>query len=192
MRGYPVHTSPPGQPGTPVDPEVDKALAEVRDALDRHDVERAAQCIERVLEQGVDHWEIYHLQGIIAARQQRWDDAEQHFQRAHQINPTHPGPLTNLGNLRTEKGQYDEAITYYEQALAFDPDYPNAHHNIAVALRRIGRLDESVRHLKRAQRLEARVPKSRRGGASGAGVPPAGWLLLLGALAMAAAVFWLR
>lgn len=188
-----MHTPHPGHPGsTSVDPEVDKILTAARNALDRYDLQRAHECVDRAMEQAPDHWETYHLKGIIAARQQSWDEAEQCFQRAHQLNPTHPGPLTNLGNLRCEKGQYDEAISFYEQALAFDPDYPNAHHNIAVALRRIGRLDESVRHLKRAQRLEARMPKSRRAGGPGGGPMSAGWLLLIGALAMAAAVLWLR
>lgn len=164
------------------------ALDDARRAVERNDLEAAESALERAEQDAPDLWEVHHLRGIVAARRRQWDDAEARFQRAHRLNPNHPAPLTNLGNLRIERGRYDEAIGYFEQALALDPDYPNAHHNLAVAYRRMGRLDESVRHLKRAQRLEGRR-------ALGAGAPsqpaaPAGWMLLLGAVATAAIVLW--
>lgn len=164
------------------------ALAEARRAVERHDLDAAASALERAEQAVPDHWEVHHLRGVVAARRQQWDDAEERFQRAHSLNPCHPAPLTNLGNLRIERGQYDEAVRYFQQALAVDPDYPNAHHNLAVAYRRMGRLDESVRHLKRAQRLEGR----RAPGSGGASAPaaPAGWMLLVGAIATAAIVLW--
>lgn len=165
------------------------ALDDARRAVERNDLEAAQSALERAEQDAPDLWEVHHLQGVVAARRGRWDDAEARFQRAHSLNPNHPAPLTNLGNLRIERGQYDEAIRYFEQALALDPDYPNAHHNLAVAYRRMGRLDDSVRHLKRAQRLEGR---RILGGGGGPSQPtaPAGWMLLAGAVATAAIVLW--
>lgn len=173
-----------GDPAT-LDPSTAAALAEARGAVDRGDASRAHQLLDEVAARAPDLWEVPHLRGILSARQQEWAEAERFFRHAHSLNPTHPAPLTNLGNLRTEQGQYEEAIMLYEQALAQDPEYPNAHHNLAVVYRRLGRLDEAVRHLKRAQRLEGRrLPDGRT-----RQVSPVGWLLLLGALAMLAAVF---
>lgn len=175
---------------TPHNPDFSPAstLAAARAALDRGD-EAAAEELLAALEAEAPHeWEVYHLRGILHARRQAWEQAERCFQQAHQLNPTHPAPLTNLGNLRTEQGRLEEALPLYQQALSYDPDYANAHHNLAVAYRRLGRLDDAVRHLKQVHRLEG-----RRSVGTGIGqFSPAGWLLLLGALAMLAAVFGRR
>lgn len=179
----------------PSESEAGRALAEARQALERRELEKAESAIRQVLHAAPEYWEAHHLQGILLAREKRWGEAEVCFRRAHQLNPAHPGPLTNLGNLCTERANYEEAIAYYHKALDLDPNYANAHHNLAVAYRRIGRIDESIRHLKKAQRLEVLSRSSApagdlRGPRTRSGTPYL-WWILLGGLAVLAAGIWL-
>lgn len=173
------------------DSEAGRAILEARQALERHQLDKAESAVRLALTVAPDHWEGHHLRGILLARAKRWEEAEASFRKAHQLNPTHPGPLTNLGNLYTERALYQEAIAYYQRALDLDPNYANAHHNLAVAYRRIGRIEQSIRHLKKAQKLEVLSQPASRSPASP--IPNyrgrfLWWLLLGAALALGAGI----
>lgn len=187
----PFNQSAPSQ--SQPDPNLQSLLEMARAALERDDVGEAQSRLSAALEIASEHWEIYHLSGILQAKARAWEAAIAYFKKAHELHPTHPAPLTNLGNVCTEREQYEEAIAWYERALHADPDYANAHHNLAVAFRRVGRLAESVRHLKKAQRLELTVqrPQRTRSRAGSGRHAMLGWFTVLVALAMLVAWAWL-
>lgn len=65
----------------------------------------------------------------------KFDEAEEHYNMALQIDPTHTATLNNLGVLHCKQGRYPEAIPLFETALALRPDYADARVNLQRARR---------------------------------------------------------
>ncbi|WP_240695311.1 tetratricopeptide repeat protein [Thermus caldilimi] len=96
------------------------------------------------------------LLGVRAVSEGRREEAEAHFQRALSLDPEHHRALTNLGNLRLERGEVEAALELYQQALRLAPDDPLLHENLAALYKKRGDLDRMVAHMKRATRLKMR------------------------------------
>jgi tetratricopeptide (TPR) repeat protein len=76
------------------------------------------------------------------------------FQAAVAAAPTNPAPLTNLGNVLSDKGQFDKAIACHKKAIALDPKNAKAYNNLGNALALKGRLDEAIAPFEKAIALD--------------------------------------
>lgn len=67
----------------------------------------------------------YHVSGDLEA-------AEQHLQKALELNPDHPVAHNELGIIFRKTGRFAEARQSYEAALAIYPGYHHARRNLAI------------------------------------------------------------
>lgn len=95
--------------------------------------------------------------GILCARQQKLDEAEQLFLRAAAVEPSAPAQ-TNLGRLYKLRGQREKARLAYETALQINPLYEVALNNLGVLLIEEGRWMEAERHFRTALELRSEWP----------------------------------
>lgn len=62
----------------------------------------------------------------------RYDQALEHYTRAHQIRPKDFTALASLGNANFDRAQYEEAARWYEQALALRPEDVNVRTDLGL------------------------------------------------------------
>ncbi len=113
---------------------------------------QAEQLCRRLIDQQ-ETAEGWHLMGLIAHQQRRFEVAIAHYNRVIALNPDHAETYNNLAVAYQQQGQLNQAIAYYEQALALDPDYADAHNNFANALRDQNQLEKAIHHYQQALAL---------------------------------------
>ncbi len=97
----------------------------------------------------------YNL-GTVLDRQDRWDEARAHYERALAINPFHTRAMNNLGAGLDQRGQTPAAIAWFERAIAIAPDAGEFYVNYGSALIRARRIDDAVQALTTAVTLTPR------------------------------------
>ncbi|MGB4057321.1 MAG: tetratricopeptide repeat protein, partial [Alphaproteobacteria bacterium] len=80
--------------------------------------------------------------------------ALEHYKLAHNISPSSPEILNNMGTIYNLLTRYEEAMDCYDKALAFDPNSANTFNNIGTTLKNLGRLDEAIETYKKAIELD--------------------------------------
>jgi protein O-GlcNAc transferase len=79
-------------------------------------------------------------------------DAEECYNTALKLCPTHADSLNNLANIKREQGLTEEAVKLYLKALEVYPEFAVAHSNLASVLQQQGKLHEALLHYKEAIR----------------------------------------
>ena len=59
--------------------------------------------------------------GIELAQKQLWKEAEFHWEKAVELDPTYAAAWNNLGIAYEQQGKFDEAKKAYDKAYAIDP-----------------------------------------------------------------------
>lgn len=86
-----------------------------------------------------------HVHQIEAyAALQRWDDAEQAFYMAMQIDGGHAGAFANMGEANLLRGDVRRAIACLREAAQRDPNLPRVHARLAAAYADAGRLPRAL------------------------------------------------
>lgn len=121
----------------------------------------AETCYRRVIEQNPTSWEAHINVGAELFKKGTLDEAEFHFHRVLELNPTHrpaaKRAYVSLGNVMLKRGKWKDAIGFIEKSLQVDPNYATAHTSLGSALHRMGRLTEALSHYEKSLRLR---PKS--------------------------------
>jgi tetratricopeptide (TPR) repeat protein len=97
----------------------------------------------------------YNL-GVALDRQDRWDEARQHYARALQIDPFHVRSMNNLGVGLDRHGETAPALALFERAIGIAPETGEFYVNYGVVLLRLNRFDDAVRVLGEAVALSPR------------------------------------
>lgn len=101
--------------------------------------------------------------GILRSRQQRFVEAAEHLEVAHQMGIHDPRLLNLLGIAYSRTGRTRQAIAVYRRAIEGDPNLAEAHLNLALALQNTGNLRSAQQEYETACRLEPKfceyVPK---------------------------------
>ena len=93
----------------------------------------------------------YYLEGCRYDENERtFDEAEQAYQKALELDPTLSNALTNLGNLEYRRGGLDSAEIYYRKALECDPEQPEALYNLGFVHFERDEIDEAIYHFTEA------------------------------------------
>jgi tetratricopeptide (TPR) repeat protein len=85
-----------------------------------------------------------------------FDDAENLYRRAVELDPFLAIAYTNLGNLRFRRGDEAQAEALYRHALSMDARQPEAHYNLGYVMLERGRYAAAIDHLQRAVEADAR------------------------------------
>jgi arylsulfatase A-like enzyme/Tfp pilus assembly protein PilF len=119
-----------GQGGVSVDQEQDRPRADPKDKLVLHQKMMAAQSrmggealddsrrlLEQVLAEDSEIIDAHQMLGQIAAQQDRFSDAAEHFQRALAIDPDHRNSLFGLASSYAALDRHDEALIGFRRLL---------------------------------------------------------------------------
>jgi tetratricopeptide (TPR) repeat protein len=112
--------------------------------------QEAAEVGTTLLQQGTPPAAVHVLMGLVYGKQQRWDDAIQHYQRALASQPDDALLLFNLGTLLAQQGDLPTAHTHLENVIAQRQQWAEAHYNLGTVLLRQERYREAIDALKRA------------------------------------------
>ncbi|KAF6777465.1 hypothetical protein AHF37_03089 [Paragonimus kellicotti] len=80
-------------------------------------------------------------------------EAEEYYNTALRLCPSHADSLNNLANIKREQGKAEEAIRLYMRALEIYPEFAVAHSNLASMLQLQGKLQEALLHYREAIRI---------------------------------------
>ena len=92
--------------------------------------------------------------GLLAARENRTDEAISCFQQALIASPGHVIALNNLGNAYRQQKSWDEARKTFERALALNSEDPEANYGLGMVFAQAEDTARAYEHLQRA--LKAR------------------------------------
>lgn len=81
--------------------------------------------------------------GDMLLRQEHFERARYHYNRALEDFPDSPRPYHKLGNYFLDLDRVDEARQYYRRALDVDPGFLEAYNNLAVLDMREGKFDSA-------------------------------------------------
>lgn len=122
-------------------------------ALRHHQGGRFAQAeasYQGLLKMQPNHADAWHLSGVLAAQQKKYQTAVERIERALALKPHEPVFLGNLGNAYLENGQLGRAIACYQEVLQLRPDETEIASRLNKTCER--QLDLAIEH-QRAGRL---------------------------------------
>jgi Flp pilus assembly protein TadD len=94
-------------------------------------------------------------QGIAHLKLEEFENAENAFQKALEVNNRNPYAHNNLGVALREQGEFEKAREHYRKALELDPKYARAHFNLGVlAELYLQDLELALQHFQRYQELQ--------------------------------------
>jgi tetratricopeptide (TPR) repeat protein len=99
--------------------------------------------------------------GVALKKQDRINEAAEHFKKTIDIDPQFTEAYNNLGNAYNNLGKYKEAITQYEMAVKSSPHSPETHVNLGNALAKRWQLEEALLHYGEALRLKPNYDEAR-------------------------------
>lgn len=83
-----------------------------------------------------------------------WAEAETHYKRALEIDPSYALAHFNLGNLYDEQGDPENALHHYHEALRMHPNYADAHYNLALLYQTSRDVMSALRHWRAYLKLD--------------------------------------
>ncbi len=121
-------------------------LEAIAAALGRDDVAAAGTAVEPALVSYPEDPVVHNLAGVIEARRGESRAAQDHFERAIQLQPGAPAAYVNLGRLLQERAVTDPvaptaALAVYARLLAIEPQQPEALFQTARLEALAGRFD---------------------------------------------------
>src|SRR5213594_2292241 len=79
------------------------------------------------------------------------------FQKAVQLQPTHPDALLNLANACLLAGQSENALRYAQEVLSLDYNSAAAHYVAGCAEIRLRRFEEAIKFLQSAKEIDRKI-----------------------------------
>ncbi len=111
----------------------------------------------------VSHWpewvQGWSQMGRTLMTLRQWEQAEQAFIKAAELEPRWGHVTYALGRARLEQGRLPEAEQAFRQAVEVEPSFPEAHYQLSLVLRAQNRLSEAVKPLHRA--AEGGLPEAQ-------------------------------
>jgi tetratricopeptide (TPR) repeat protein len=103
---------------------------------------------------------LYAHQGAVCGLLGQRREAEGHFRRAIELDPSLADGHYNLGKILQDDGRVEEAIISYKRAIELRPTYVQALFNLATALSGLGRLADAAALYEQALRLKPDYTKA--------------------------------
>src|SRR3990170_2183518 len=95
--------------------------------------------------------------GNAYSRQDRFEDAIQHYMTALRVKPDYTLAHINIGNVYYKQGRFEDAIQEYMAALKLKSNYSEAHINLGVIFLKKDMLDAALQEFQTALTLNPDV-----------------------------------
>ena len=92
--------------------------------------------------------------GEVLLKEDKLDEAKEHFAEAIRINPNSVQALNNLSDCLIKQGCVEEAMDYLQRASQLDRDSPEVHYNLGNALKTKGDFEGAVREYSKTIKLK--------------------------------------
>lgn len=109
--------------------------------------------------------------GELARQDRQWDEAIQHFDRAHRMAPRSSEILLGLAGTYIAQGKFEDARQPLEAAINLDADNSQAHYMLSSVYRRLGREQDAARELELYNRAHTKAEQSQMSIRRGMGGP---------------------
>ena len=96
----------------------------------------------------------------ILLKQERVDDAIEHFNKALELDPRDAKAQNNLGLTLVKLGRLDEAEPHFRKAVESNPRYYKAYENLGAVYLQTNRLDAAIASLKAAVEIQPSEAKA--------------------------------
>ncbi len=113
--------------------DLHETLALARAAYDQHDYAKAAPLLRRVVAQHDEFADVHTMLGLMAYEGGRMQEAQEHFERALELNPRYTEAAVYLSICYNELGRYEEARRVHAEALEPEGAGPATLNQIARA-----------------------------------------------------------
>ncbi|MCD6518946.1 MAG: tetratricopeptide repeat protein [Anaerolineae bacterium] len=128
-------------------------LEEAQKAIDAQDWETAISKLEEVLRSTPNSAKAHFLLGNVYAQQDQFTKAEEHFNKALELDPKYVDARSNLGVVYYRQGKLQEAEKAFRTALTQSPNDAEIHYNLGGVLVALNKLDEAISEFRRAQEI---------------------------------------
>lgn len=115
------------------------------------DFEKAMACFRNAILSDERHYNAWYGMGAIYHRQEKYDLAEYHFQRAVEINPQSSVLRCNLGMSQYSNGKSLEALDTLSIAFRLDPNNPQARFQRATIYIALNRPEQALEELEKVR-----------------------------------------
>ncbi|GMR16036.1 MAG: hypothetical protein BMS9Abin31_0337 [Gammaproteobacteria bacterium] len=113
-------------------PASTEALSEAVSAMKSGDMKNAQSLLLSLINQQPNIANAHVNLGIVFIKNKSFDEAENSFNRALEINPNNIYALNQLGFLYRRQGDFPRAKASYEKAIDINSDYAFAHLNLGI------------------------------------------------------------
>jgi tetratricopeptide (TPR) repeat protein len=107
-----------------------------------------------------DCWLANNNLGSCLYKEDRFNEATEHYQKAIECKPDYPEAHYNLGEVCWRQGKLDEAIEHYQKAVELEPARAEFYINLGNLLAIQGRPAEAIRQLQKALAVEPDYTKA--------------------------------
>jgi Flp pilus assembly protein TadD len=104
----------------------------------------ARHIYEELLKKNPNHYEAHRRMGVVATRESKFAEADQHFHKAWQIGPQTAGLATDMGYRLYLEHRLPEAEQMLRKAVEMEPNHPAANNNLGLVLGQMNRIDEAM------------------------------------------------
>src|SRR5271170_928159 len=118
-----------------------------------HFAEAAVQ-LEKLLPSVPQSFEVQELLGLVYSAQSQDAKANEHLDKAVQLQPDSASARTNLAANLVRLGKLDGAQEQFEKAAELEPRNFDTNHNLGEFYVRAGKLPKAAQFLDRAQRID--------------------------------------
>jgi tetratricopeptide (TPR) repeat protein len=135
-------------------PEVQQAVAQAQQALQRGDIAAAEQVLAPLFgrDQAGDP-AVLQLAGLVRLQQRRFPEAAALFAAGRGIDPRDPYLAYYHGSSLAAQAQFEEAFTAWRTALALKPDLAEAYQEMGAAQKNTGQLDDAEKTYRQMLRV---------------------------------------
>jgi tetratricopeptide (TPR) repeat protein len=126
--------------------------------LQRGNFARARQLLQRARRLNPDVAQPHHGLGLLAERENRRDEASEHYREALRIDPGFFAARANLARLLFEAGELEHALVELRRLVEAAPKEPLSHTLLAETLLRLGRIPEAESVIGKARESLGDVP----------------------------------
>jgi anaphase-promoting complex subunit 3 len=120
------------------------------------DFDKAIACFRNAIRSDDRHYNAWYGLGAIYHRQEKYDLAEYHFERAASINPQSSVLRCNLGVSQFSNGKAYQALDTLAEAFRLDPRNPQARFQRATILSALNRPEEALSELEKVRNAAPR------------------------------------
>jgi tetratricopeptide (TPR) repeat protein len=103
---------------------------------------------------------IHNNLGVALYKQDRTEEAVEHYLQALRVMPNYADAHNNLGLAYGDSGMHEEAIKAYKRTIRVDPDYADVHNNLGIAFVKSGKYKEAIESYKQAIRIDPDYAKA--------------------------------